>query len=124
MIFLDTHILLWLYDKLEDKFSNAIKELINRNDIYISPISKLELQYLKEIKRINHSPNVIIEFLSRSIGLQVATLSFNDVIDEAMKIKWTRDPFDRIIVSTSKITKSIFITADKIILKNYKMATW
>ena len=48
---LDTHVILWLYDKLETKFSPKIKKLINQNDLAISPIIRLELQYLKEIKR-------------------------------------------------------------------------
>ncbi|WHA05626.1 PIN domain-containing protein (plasmid) [Candidatus Bandiella numerosa] len=61
--YLDTHIILWLYDKLETKFSPKIKKLINQNDLAISPIIRLELQYLKEIKRINEESDVIINYL-------------------------------------------------------------
>ena len=121
---LDTHVILWLYDKLEAKFSPKIKKLINQNDLAISPIIRLELQYLKEIKRINEESDVIIDYLTEKIGLTVEEAPFDVVIKSAMKLGWTRDPFDRIIVATSKIKNSTLITADQIILNNYEKATW
>ena len=121
---LDTHVILWLYDKLEAKFSPKIKKLINQNDLAISPIIRLELQYLKEIKRINEESDVIIDYLTEKIGLTVEEAPFDVVIKSAMKLGWTRDPFDRIIVATSQIKNSTLITADKIILNNYEKATW
>jgi len=121
---LDTHVILWLYDKLEAKFSPKIKKLINQNDLAISPIIRLELQYLKEIKRINEESDVIIDYLTEKIGLTVEEAPFDVVIKSAMKLGWTRDPFDRIIVATSQIKNSTLITADQIILNNYEKATW
>ena len=121
---LDTHVILWLYDKLEAKFSPKIKKLINQNDLAISPIIRLELQYLKKIKRINEESDVIIDYLTEKIGLTVEEAPFDVVIKSAMKLGWTRDPFDRIIVATSQIKNSTLITADQIILNNYEKATW
>jgi len=121
---LDTHVILWLYDKLETKFSPKIKKLINQNDLAISPIIRLELQYLKEIKRINEESDVIINYLTEKIGLTVEEAPFDIIIKSAVKLTWTRDPFDRIIVATSKIKNSTLITADQIILNNYEMAVW
>ena len=121
---LDTHIILWLYDKLEIKFSPKIKNLINKNDLAISPIIRLELLYLKEIKRVSEEPDVIIDYLIEKIGLIIEEVSFDIVIKSAMKLSWTRDPFDRMIVATSKIKNCNLISADKIILNNYEKAIW
>ncbi|WP_230458629.1 PIN domain-containing protein [Microcystis aeruginosa] len=52
MIYLDTHIVVWLYAGLTAKLSDCAKHLINENELYISPIVRLELQYLYEIGRI------------------------------------------------------------------------
>jgi len=52
VIYLDSHIVVWLYTGLTQKLSNLAKELINNNEIFISPIVRLELQYLYEIGRV------------------------------------------------------------------------
>ena len=121
---LDTHIILWLYDKLEKKFSPKIKNLINKNDLAISPIVRLELQYLKEIKRVNEEPDIITDYLAEKVGLVVEEVTFDTVIKSTMKLNWTRDPFDRIIVATSQMRNCYLITADQTILNNYEKATW
>lgn len=71
MIYLDTHVVVWLYSGLTDKLSELAKSLINDNEIYISAIVRLELQYLYEIKRITHQPDTIIAELSEQIELQI-----------------------------------------------------
>ena len=48
MIYLDTHVVVWLYAGLTEKFSDPTRELINSHEITISPIVRLELQYLYE----------------------------------------------------------------------------
>ena len=53
MIYLDTHVILWLYEGLIEKLSTHAVQLIEENDIIISPILQLELTYLHETKRIN-----------------------------------------------------------------------
>ncbi len=52
MIYLDTHVVVWLYSGLTDKLSELAKSIINENEVYISATVRLELQYLYEIKRI------------------------------------------------------------------------
>ena len=58
MIYIDTHIVVWLYAGQVEKLSDQAKDLLNDNEIQISPIVRLELQYLNDIKRITASaPN-------------------------------------------------------------------
>ena len=49
---------------------------------------------------------------------------FNDIINEALKIKWTRDVFDRMFVAEARVKKAHFITADQQILDNFNKAVW
>ena len=121
LIFLDTHIAVWLYDGLSDRFSPKAKKLINEAAVFISPIVRLELQYLKEINRISDSADVIFETLNQSIGLEIADSNFQKVVTVALSFDWTRDPFDRLIAAEAQLNNAYLITADKRIQKNYSL---
>lgn len=110
MIYLDTHVVVWLYSGLTDKLSDLAKSLINNHEIYISPIVRLELQYLYEIKRIKDNPDLIISYLSNQIGRKICNKNFYTIISVALTITWTRDPFDRIITANSLIDNNILLT--------------
>ncbi len=124
LIYIDTHIVVWLYAGLTDNISEQVKKLINENEIYISTIVRLELQYLYEIQRITDESNTVISDLSNRLGLKVCDKNFNTIIAQALEITWTRDPFDRIIVATAAINHNILLTKDRTILKFYKKAIW
>ncbi len=124
MIYIDTHITVWLFAGQIEKLSNQAKELLNDNEIQISPIVRLELQYLNEIKRITVSPNDIVTELSNSIGLKVCDKNFNNIINNSMTHNWTRDPFDRIIVANAAIDGDFLVTKDQTILENYSKALY
>lgn len=124
MIYLDTHAVLWLYAGELNSFPKNVLFLIEENELRCSPIVKLELTYLKEIKRITERPAVIIKHLKDAIGLTSCTQDFDSVVTKALAMSWTRDPFDRIITAQASMNKSILVTKDDIILKNYKHAVW
>ena len=75
MIFLDTHVVVWLYAGIEKKFSKIAIQKIENNELLISHMVRLELQYLFEIGRIIKSPENIITSLGQSIGLVLTVLS-------------------------------------------------
>lgn len=122
MIYLDTHVVVWLYAGKIDNLSEDAKILIDKNGLFISPIVRLELQYLYEIQRITVEANDIILNLSDLIGLQICNKNFDTIINGAFKLSWTRDPFDRIIVANASINQNILVTKDRNILKNYQKA--
>jgi len=99
MIYLDTHVVVWLYAGLTDHLSSQAIDLIESNRLAISPMVQLELQYLQEIERINADSALIIESLGYSIGLEICQIPFIQVITESISQTWTRDPFDRLIVA-------------------------
>jgi len=99
MIYLDTHIAVWLYMGDTSRLSSNAVKAVNKNDLLISPIVLLELTYLYEIGRLKTDAHTITGFLNKAIGLGICELPFEDVINSAVKQQWTRDPFDRIIVA-------------------------
>ena len=124
MIYLDSHIVVWLYAGLVDKFSQPVEALMNENEVFISPIVRLELQYLFEIQRIKDNANVIVADLSNRIGLQVCEKDFDTVVSRAMAVSWTRDPFDRLIVANAALQEDVLISKDQNILDHYTHARW
>ncbi len=124
MIYLDTHIVVWLYNCEISRFSKKTLEVIEKNDLFICPATVLELQYLREINRIKTDALLIINSLKASIGLQISNVSFEDVVNVSLLQTWTRDPFDRMIVGAASVGNDILITKDSQILKNYHNAYW
>lgn len=124
MLFLDTHVVVWLYAGLTDKFSLKGIELLEANALFISPIVQLELQYLKEISRITVDSPLIVETLAHSIGLELCPLPFAQIVTEALSESWTRDPFDRLIVAHARARQAALLTQDQTILQHYPKVVW
>lgn len=122
--FLDTHVVVWLYDALTEKFSREIRELINESNILISPTVKLELAYLREIRRIRATPELILRELGNTLGLRITSPDFLAVIDVAATLSWTRDPFDRLITAEVMLEKAPLISADTTIMQHYEAVRW
>lgn len=124
LIFLDTHAVVWLYAGELDLFSKKILQMINVNRLCISHIVKLEIKYLNEIGRIKQKPDTIIDALIDEIGLTFSKNSFERLVNQAIHLDFTRDPFDRIIVADASINNSYLISKDDIITKHYKNTIW
>jgi len=124
LIYLDTHVVVWLYAGKIEKLSEVSKELINGHEVIVSPVVRLELQYLFEIDRITDKANEILFDLSDRIGLTICDQSLNTIVSCALDLSWTRDPFDRMIVANAAINQNNLITKDQNILENYEKAMW
>ena len=124
MIYLDTHAVIWLFAKNLNGFSPQGKKLIDSEELYISPMVELEIEYLFEIDKIKERSSIIIGYLGEKIGLKVSDTAFSLIIDTARKMKWTRNPFDRIITAQASAQDAVLLTKDRIIQKNYGKAFW
>ena len=124
LIYLDTHVVVWLYAGLLEKFSQSVRAILNENEIRISPIVRLELQYLYEIERVKEPAQSIVADLADRIGMRVCDKDINAVISQAIPLKWTRDPFDRFIVAQAALNDNILISKDQSILEHYVHARW
>jgi PIN domain nuclease of toxin-antitoxin system len=124
LIYLDTHVVVWLYAWLLEKFSQSVRAILNENEIRISPIVRLELQYLYEIERVKEPAQVIVADLADRIGMRVCDKDINAVISQAIPLKWARDPFDRVIVAQAALNDNILISKDQSILQHYVHTRW
>jgi PIN domain nuclease of toxin-antitoxin system len=124
VIYLDTHVVTWLYAGEFEKLSKAAAKGIHGDAIFISPIVILELQYLYDIGRAREPAPRVLETLSRDIGLSVCDLPFAAVVEQALHQKWVRDPFDRLIVAHAAANDAPLITKDEKIRRHYKRAIW
>jgi PIN domain nuclease of toxin-antitoxin system len=46
------------------------------------------------------------------------------LVGHGLDLSWTRDPFDRLVVSQAALADSILITRDRLILEHYPKAVW
>ena len=124
MTYLDTHVLVWIYSGDVGKLSSAAADAVQNDDLLISPMVILELEYLYEIGRAKTPPPKVIETLSNDIGLSICQLPFSAVVESALDQKWVRDPFDRLIVAHASANDAPLITRDQKIRRHYRRAVW
>ena len=124
MMYLDTHVVVWLHVGLFNKFSSKAIQLLEEHELLISPIVTLELQYLYEIHRISYPADNIIDNLTEKLGLGTCDTQFLQLVKLANQFNWTRDPFDRLIVAAAKAKEALLLTKDATIIKHYSHAMW
>jgi PIN domain nuclease of toxin-antitoxin system len=122
--YLDTHTASWLAQGSKRIGRNAIR-LIQKAELLISPMVLVEVEYLYEIGRLKLPAKDIWRKLERELGLRVCDLPFADVARAALDEKWTRDPFDRIIVAQAKVNGlAPLISSDESIAEHYVRTVW
>jgi len=125
VIYLDTHVVAWLYAGRLDLVSRKAQRLIDKeSDLFVSPMAVLELEYLHEIDRLGVGGQVVVHSLGMQIGLQVCRLPFSDVLESAVDQSWTQDPFDRLIVGHALAAGGKLVTKDRTIRRHCKHAQW
>lgn len=123
MTYLDTHVVFALSRRETDEFSRRAQTAIDReDDLRISPLVLLELEYLHEIKRIKVPAMRMVNKLQEEIGLRVCETPFLRVISQALEENWTRDPFDRMIVAHARVNNALLISLDRRIQDHYPRA--
>lgn len=123
VIYLDTHAVVAAYQDEFTIFSpKALHLFESDDDLRISPIVLLELEFLHEIKRIHPTAAQVAEALANDIGLKICDLPFAAVAKKAIGERWTRDPFDRFIVAQARLSAAHLITRDRAIKAHYSAA--
>ena len=117
--------LLWLLEGDLKHISPKALQEIDGADLLVSPIVLLEAEYLYEIERTYLSSKDVQFRMESDLNIRVCDLSFSRVVEAALNEKWTRDPFDRMIVSQARARNSApLITADGRMRKHYPEALW
>jgi len=124
LTYLDTHVVAWLFAGRTDLLPKAIRQIVELEQLLISPMAELELQYLFELGRTTEPASIVVQTLERQIGLEKCTLPFGQVVTTALAETWTRDPFDRMITAQARVRNSSLLTKDETILRHYEHALW
>lgn len=124
VVHLDTHVVIWLYAGHVELLSEQAKRLIEAHTLVISPLVILELAYLKETNRLHADPHDIISDLQDRLGLRVDTTALALVVDQAVHMGWTRDPFDRLMTAQAASYDQVLLTKDDVIRQHYAKAMW
>jgi PIN domain nuclease of toxin-antitoxin system len=124
VIYLDTHVVAWLYAGRDDLLSDRVLELLETEGLMVSPMVGLELTYLHEVGKTTRTGKVIIQDLQERLGVRVCDWPFGAVILSAMEQSWTREPFDRVIVGHAAAAGRPLVTKDRSIHQHYRAAVW
>lgn len=123
--YLDTNAVIRLAQASSRRFGREVSRLIERAELLISPVVLLELELLFEIKRIKLPSRDMQRKIEAELGVRVCSLPFAEIANAALDEKWTRDPFDRLIVANAKANGfAPLISADEKIAKHYPRTVW
>lgn len=125
-IYLDTHILVWLYQAKTSQLSKKVIDILENTDnqFVVSPMVILELEFLFEIGRINANAEQIFNHIHQILDLTICQKSWLEVVKIANQLKFTRDPFDRLIVANAMLDDNILISKDNKIGDFYQKCVW
>ena len=123
--YLDTQAAIWLAGAQTEKLSHKALSYIERAEVRISPMVVLELGYLYEIRRTIMTPQQIVYKLGAELQSTVCDYPFPIIAEIALGETWTRDPFDRLIVSHAKANGMAgLVSRDEVIAAHYANTVW
>lgn len=118
---LDTHIILWwLQDpqKIAAPARSIIEE--QENELFVSTASFWEMSIKTALGRLTMPPN-LREVLTAE-NIEIISVGPDEALAVASLPMIHNDPFDRMLITQSKLKNMTLITADKLVLK-YPVAT-
>lgn len=124
LIHLDTHVVAWLFEPRIDLLGRRAIAAIESGTLHISPAVVLELGFLREIGRLTATPAGILASLHQQIGLQLSPLPFGLVVDAALHLDWTGDPFDRLIAAQATAADAVLVTRDRTMRARLPATAW
>lgn len=124
MIYLDTHVVVWLYLPRLELLSDRARDAIELGSLLVSPAVALELAFLAERGRLLAHPRDVLSSLGTQLGLEQCDADFERVADAAVDQSWTRDPFDRLIVGQAAAADRPLVTKDETIRNHFAGALW
>jgi PIN domain nuclease of toxin-antitoxin system len=123
--YLDTQAAIWLAEANTRKLSHKALSYIEKAEVRISPMVVVEFGYLYELGRIVVTPQQIVYKLNAELQCAVCDYPFPIIAEIALGETWTRDPFDRLIVSHAKANgRAGLVTRDELIAKHYPNTIW
>jgi PIN domain nuclease of toxin-antitoxin system len=110
---LDTHFLLWI---TTDAPRLAEFPWLDRYATWgVSPVSILEVQYLGEVGKLDVRIHEFVNAVSNDPRFLVDDVPLLNLIQQALPLTWTRDPFDRLLCAHSAARRAPLCSVDDVI---------
>ena len=122
--FLDTHAAALMVEGDRSVFGAGALDLLDRATLLCSPVVRLELAFLREIGRIQVEPDAVLGTLRELYGVSESSDPLDAVVQHALPLTWTRDPYDRLLVATARLHRAPFISRDAHIAAHYADTAW
>ena len=116
---LDTHFLLWLV--LDVPRVDEFPWLAEYRPWGVSPISLLEVQFLAEVGRLDVRQPEFTEARGRDPRFIIDEVPLVSLIEKALPLTWTRDPFDRLLAAHSEARRVPLCTLDRRIRQEHQL---
>jgi PIN domain nuclease of toxin-antitoxin system len=108
---LDTHFLLWIV--LDVPRIDEFDWLERYRPWGVSPISFLEIQFLSEVGRLEVRGPEFARAIGADSRFIVDEVPLLALIETAVPLRWTRDPFDRLLAAHSEARRAPLCTLDR-----------
>lgn len=123
--YLDTNAVIRAAQGNTRRLGRDASRLIEKAELLISPVVLLELELLYEIGRIKLPSRDLERKIEAELGVRLCSVPFAEIANAALDEKWTRDPFDRLIVANAKANGfAPLISADEKIARHYPRTVW
>lgn len=110
-LLLDTHFLLWI--ALDVPRVDEFPWLERYRPWGVSPVSFLEVQFLSGVGKLEAKSSEFAAAVGRDARFVVDEVPLGSLIDRALPLTWTRDPFDRLLAAHSEARRTPLCTLDR-----------
>jgi len=118
-VLLDTHFLIWLV--LGSKRLAEFPWIDRYRPWGVSPVSFLEIQFLAEVGRLSVRNPEFTDTVMDDTRFTVDDIPLATLMRHALRLHWTRDPFDRLLVAHSSARRIAFCTTDGNIRSHHRL---
>jgi PIN domain nuclease of toxin-antitoxin system len=118
-LLLDTHFLVWIV--LGSKRLMEFRWLDRYRPWSVSPVSLLEIQFLSEIGRLSVRNPEFTNKIMNDTRFTVDDITLATLVGHALRLDWTRDPFDRLLVAHSIARRVPLCTTDRDIKSHHRL---
>jgi PIN domain nuclease of toxin-antitoxin system len=122
LVMIDTHVAVALFKGRVAGFSKQAQRLLDSSTIRYSPMVTLELELLCEIGRARVDAAVVCQYLQSELDVGESQERLSDIVRHAIPLRFTRDPFDRLIVAHADLLRAPLITLDAQVHRHYARA--
>ncbi len=118
-LLLDTHFLLWIV--LDLPRLAEFEWLDGYRPWGVSPISFLEVAFLDEVGRLEARRAEFADAVGRDARFVIDEVPLVPLVERALPLDWTRDPFDRLLAAHSLARRTPLCTLDRVIRTHHPM---